>query len=247
MRIAHVGNPGFLERTTFTDIEIISDRSGRGDESYIYGRRLPDGLEFPMEIYNTNGFQFPSYEVEAAQEWLFGKSTPRYLSILDPDKGNFSYLCYLTNPRIAKLGGKVYGWRFAVRCVLPYASSDIIENTHTLNQDISQITEYNTGTIADTYLYPEMSIRLLGNTRFALIRNADDNDRIMEFHDLRLNEEITIDNKNQIIKAASNDNLLNGRFNMNFFRLAPGVNRLAINGRMILIFRYRLQMAVGGY
>ena len=245
LRIAHIGTQGVVAKNTYTDIELITDRSAKRIEPYRYGRRLPETLTFPMEIYNKHGKQYPSYEVQAIQEWLFGRIEPKFLSILDPDKGNEAYLCWLTNPSIVRLAGRVMGWRFDVVCAAPYSFTDIVETRFECVNDATIINFHNLSNIED-YLYPEMSIEMLGNNTFVLIENANDDNRLFSLTNIRQGNSIFVDNNRQFMKAANGDNVFQ-HFNLNWFRFAPGHNRLYVDGRCIITFRNRFMKAVGGY
>lgn len=83
-----------------------------------------------------------------------------------------------------------------------------------------------------------------GATSFSII-NHDDNDREFKFDGLpAAGCEITIDNENGIITEKSGQNLYD-MFNMNFFRLARGMNRLEITGNGSVTLSGRMMYNVG--
>jgi len=245
LRIAHRGSQGDVAKNTYTDIELITDRSAKKIEPYRYGRRLPDTLTFPMEIYNKHGNEYPSFEVQAIQEWLFGRIEPKFLTILDPDKGNEAYLCWLTAPNIIRHAGRVIGWQFTVTCAAPYSFTDIVELKFECNNDMNLIEFHNHSNIED-YLYPEMNIQMLANDTSVLIQNYNDNNRIFSLTGIRTNDSVFVDNNRQFMRATSGDNVFQN-FNLNWMRFAIGYNRLYVSGRCIITFRTRFYKAVGGY
>jgi hypothetical protein len=236
---------GIEEINTYSDMQIITDRSARRVEPYYFGRRLPESLEFGMEIYNKHGMHYEMHDVQTIQEWLFGRAEPHYLSILDPDKGNESYLCWLVSPQIVKVDNKVIGWKFQVMCASPYSETDIIESMYHCTTPTSEIEYYNLSNVEE-YLYPELSIRMLGTASFILIENLNDNDRIFQITNIRAGTSIYVNNDYQYMIADNGDNVFQN-FNLNWFRFSPGFNRLFISGTCELTFKHRFKKAVGGY
>jgi len=245
LRIAQLGNQNTKVTNTYSSIEILKDRSSKRIESYYYGRRLADSIVFPMEILNENLNSYTMNQVQVIQEWLFGRAEPKFLSILEPGMSNASYQCWLNNPSTISIDGQVVGWSFDVECTAPYALTDIVETRYELLNDASTIEFHNLSNVED-YLYPEMSIQLLDNSTFILIQNQSDEDRLFQISGMRQGESVFVDNNRQIMIAESGDNVFQ-HFNLNWFRFSPGFNRLYVDGRCILTFRNRFQMAFSGY
>ena len=251
LRIAYINAPSVRHVNTYANPEIISDRSGRRDEPYIFGRRLPDTLEFPSEIYNADGRTYDNHEIQAIQEWLFGRQHPKYLSLIENDSIGESYLCYLTNPSSVKVGNRVIVWRFTVTSVAPWGFTDVVEQTFDCStQSLTYIDVHNLSTTPDVYLMPEMTVQLVGNTSYVSIYNlTDDEHRAFQITNLQQGDTIRVDNDKQIMSADIGDQTGNNafrNFNMNWFRLKTGINRLRINGRCVVTFKMRFRKAVGG-
>jgi len=244
LRIAHVGSQGIVRKSTFADVEIVSDRSARRTEPYQYGRRLAPTREISMEIFHAHGGEFLYYERETIGEWLFGRADNHILTILDQDMGNKNYLCRLTRPEVIMLGGRVIGWRFTVTSALPYSFTDIIETSYEIN-DSAFISFHNLNQIEE-YLWPEIEIEMLGDSTSILIQNENDNNRIFNITDIRQGETIYVDNDRRMIKTASGDDLFN-TFNLNFLRFNLGHNRLFVSGSARLVFRNRWKKAIGAF
>ena len=243
--IGHIGNTGVESISTYSNIELVQDRSLNRIEPYHYGIKYPERLEFPMEIYNKHGEHYEMYEVQAIQEWLFGRNQAKYLSILDPDKGGEAYLCWLTSPEIIKLDNKVIGWKFTVVTHSCYSHTNIYEESFVSDDDFSISHFHNMSNVED-YLYPEMEIHLQGLTTFVRIENISDNSRVFQITNLRRNSIVTVNNDLHLMSANNPDDIFEN-FNLNWFRFVPGHNRLLISGGCVVTFRTRFMKAVGGF
>lgn len=244
--IGFIGSKGVYDVNTYTDVEIITDRSANRIAPYQFGMRLPDSLEFEMEVFNKHGQFYENYQAEAIQEWLFGRAEPKYLSILDPDKGNESYLCRLVSPRKVKLDNKIYGWRFTVVCTSAYSVTDIVEKIYDCSLNVnSEIIYYNLSTIEE-YVYPEMDIRMAGNSTYVLLENLNDNNRIFQITNIAQGDVLHVNNDNQFMTSDKGGNVFQN-FNLNWFRFAPGYNKIYVSGRCIITFRNRFLKSIGGF
>ena len=248
LTIGNIGHPGVTDTGTYANVEIISDRAAKRTEPYHYGIKLQDGLEFPMEIYNRHGRYYEMYEVQAIQEWLFGRREAKYLSILDADKDGESYLCWLTEPNVVKLESKVIGWRFKAVCTACYSVTDIVEQRYECADEYTTIDYYNLSNI-DDYVYPEMEIQLLGNTTYIRIENHDDNDRAFQILNMKPGSVIYVNNDLQYMRVVTGGGVdsVFEHFNLNWLRFAAGRNRLNVSGMCEITFRTRFKKAVGGY
>jgi len=182
-------------------------------------------------------------EEEIIQEWLFGQSEPKFLNVLELERSSVSYLCFLRQPSKIIIGGRVFGWRFTLECVAPYAFTDIFESRHEV-VDEAYIDFHNMSSIHD-YLYPYMEIELQGNSTFVSIWNRNDNNRLFQVLDVRMGDTIKVDNKRQIMTAASGDNVFQN-FNLNWLRFGPGHSRLHVGNSCIITLRTRFAKAIGG-
>jgi hypothetical protein len=240
-----MGSQVVKESNTYANIELIKDRSAKKIEPYIYGRRLSDTLEFPMEVYNAHGLFYPSYEAQAIQEWLFGRAEPHFLSLLEPDKANESLLCWLVDPQSVKVAGRLCGWTFNVVCAAPYAFTDIVEETFNCNEQASVLQYHNLSNVED-YLYPEMTVQMLGNSNYILIENQSDNNRVFQITNINAVNKIFVDNKRQFMTAGDGQDIFQN-FNLNWFRFCIGTNKLYVNGRCTITFKNRFMKAVAGW
>ncbi len=245
MRISHIGGQGFVNVPTYANSEIIKDRSMKRMESYIYYNRVSDTLEFPVQFYNKHGNHYRQNEVRAIQEWLNTNRNPEFLTILDPDKGGTSYLCYLLNHTKQILSNWVMGWSATVHCVTPYSFSNIVEKKYNISTGASNIVFYNMGDVEE-YLYPTLQVRMTGTQTFLQIQNLDDNNRIFEISNIPRSATFTVNNDLGFIKSTNpSQNIFQG-FNLNWFRLAPGINRLEVLGQCELTITTRFRRAIGG-
>lgn len=243
--IGTIGAAGVQTFDTYSDVEVIKDRSARGFESYYYGRRLPDELTIPVEIVSESGRPYQRFEERAIQEWLFGRKEAKFFSIVDPEMGNVSYLCFLKRPRVIVHAGNIAGWAFDMVCSTPAAFTDLVETPYECVNDASRIQFHNLSDM-DGYLFPEMSIQMLGNSTTLMIENLTDNNRRFHLTNLRQGEQIYIDNKRQIMTSGSGANIFQ-HFNLNWFRFGVGFNDMLVTGRCILTFRNRFMKAIGGF
>ena len=93
---------------------------------------------------------------------------------------------------------------------------------------------------------PKMELSHFGTNKLTII-NAGDNDRqfVLDRLPFTSSLEIHIDNKNQIITNNHGLNLYD-HFNMNFFRMIRGDNRLIIDGHCRVKFICEFPINVGG-
>ena len=229
---------------TFGSIEVETDRAADRVEPFEYAARLSDKLEFPMTIVNKHGEFYESWEVQIIQGWLFGRKSPQYLTIFEPDKMNESFICRLINPQILKVAGRVYGWSFTVSCSVPYGVTDEKETVIDCSSGDTEYSYWNHSSV-EGYIYPFMIIQLVDGETDVSIINKDDDDFEVAFTGLRADDTIRMDNNLKYVKTDSGDKVINN-FNLNFFRAVDGLNRLRVTGKCVITIRTRFRQAVGG-
>lgn len=227
------------------NVEVLIDKASNRPLPFYYGSTSTKKLEFPMEIYNKHGKSYEQYEIQAIQEWLFGRRKPHTLTIFDYDRGNESYECWLTNPHYGKISNGAIGWKFDVICTSPYSMTNlIVQQFECLNEE-NTIEYYNFSNMED-YLYPEINIQMLDKTTYIRIQNENDNNRVFQITEIPMNDNIYVNNDLGYITSTSKENLFK-TFNLQYFRFAEGFNKLKVSGKCILTFRNRFYKAVGGY
>ncbi len=243
--IGSIGDTGVQNIKTYGNIEIATDRAMNKTEPFYYRSKIVDHLEFPMTIINKHQQFYESWEVQIIQSWLFGRRDPHLLTIFDPDKMNESYECWLIDPEVIKVDNKPIGWSFTVKCTSSYSITDIKTEVFECTQDITDARYWNHSNIED-YLYPEMNIQLASDSTGIKIENESDGNRVFQLTGLRSGENIYVDNNLGYLVTVSGDKILKN-FNLNYFRVVDGLNKLKITGKGVITIRTRFKKAVGGF
>lgn len=214
-------------------------------ESFHYGAKLIDHLEFSMTILNKHGGYYTPMEIQLIQGWLFGRIKPNKFIIYDDCGEEHNYECWLISPEKIKIGYNVIGWNFIVRCTSTYSLTDLKTETINCLSDTNIIKYRNRSSVED-YVYPEMNIKLDNNTSSIEIINKSDNNRIFRISNVRKGEEIYVNNDLGYMDTKSGDNILDN-FNLDYFRVVNGINDLTINGKCVITIKAKFKMAIGGY
>lgn len=201
----------------------------------------------PLEFSLVFGAQKPidRYDMELVTMWLTGHQDYQWLSIGQPDLAHVKFRCLITELTPISHGWLPVAFKATVRCDCPYAYGYQFSKVYRCDDTLSVMFK-NTGS-AQEYIKPVLHIVVDPGVETISIVNHNDNDRTFEIAGLpAAGADIIVDNESCIItESTSGYNLYEG-FNMNFFRLTPGMNNLEITGACDLEISGRLLYNVGG-
>lgn len=250
LTIAAINGNSTTEASGGSNIEIFYDSVYRKPKKYIYGSSPEEVLTFEMEVVSEK----PLYGLKRSkiQKWLFGRTKPCKLQIIQSDLQDIYFNCFLTDSSLIYLTNECYGFRFTVECDAPWAWQ--LPKTYTFRRpaEATRFTQkihfYNDSDDTD-YTYPliemQASSTLMNDGEVSIINHSDDG-RTFSFTQLKKDEVVTVDNEIQLL-SSSEGRLLSENFNKNFFRLLPGANELEINGEIqYLKITYSNARKVGG-
>jgi len=245
--IGEINGSGLKTSNVFSEMEILSDNAFDRIEPYYYGRRFKENLKFSLTIVSRHSERyFLPFEIDAVQEWLFGRKEPKLLSIITDFGVKRSFECWLNNPaKIYKSYERVVGWTFDVECTSPFAITESKEKSYNCSMVENEIEYFNFSTVED-YIYPKMTIKLDPSTSYIRIENTNDNGRVFQLSGVKSGETIYVDNNLKYIETESKLNILD-KFNNNFFRFVDGLNVLKISGKCELTFENRFYKNMGGF
>lgn len=233
---------------SFKTGSMIEERIPGRYDSIDYGIEMNEPLEFVlvfganMESIDANE-PLDRFEVENIAQWLTGHSERKWLSIIQEDMADCRFKCYIKD--LVLLTEGEYPWAFSctVSCDSPYAYTFPKEYCYDILGE-KEIRFYNRSS-HNGYYSPKIEIAMPEGGNIS-IENKTDNSRIFSFTGLPKNNlVIIIDNKNGIITNNLDLNLYE-YFNMKFFRLLRGENRLIIKGNCTVKFVCEFPVNIGG-
>lgn len=215
---------GMVETSGSGDVELLTQKVFRNPKPYLLGVQQAPVLTFDVQFLSPD--ELLSEDVRLIQSWLFGQQTYNKLQIVQPDMQDIYYNCFITNPRIVRVGNLIRGISGTVICDSPFAweypktfSLDYPNGTANVNISIDNISD-NT-----YYEFPSVFIRMDDFGGTVRLTNNSDNGRVFEFTGLQAFEEITVDNEKCIITSNTGLRRLSN-FNKNWFRLLNGLNNI---------------------
>ena len=217
-----------------TDVDIKIQTIFRRPVPYFYGVTQTPVLEFDAEVYTTES-EITQPDSALIQKWLFGQSNYKKLRIVQPDMEEIYFNCFLTKPKICRVGNIIIGYTFTVVCDSPFAWG--IEKTVRYSQSNTTNILFNESDNV-YYTYPTLTIQLDGTANGTfLIRNITDNNRTFSMGSvgkwLQPSDLISINNDLQIVTATITPNILNTiESPITFFRLLSGSNEIYVSGNI---------------
>lgn len=243
--------------TSFPSVgKAYEDRPLHRYSSLFYGISQNIPLEFNL-VFGVNidsvdlGKPMDRYEIDAITAWLTGHNTMKWLEVIQPDMEQFRYKCYISELKLITYGNLPWAFSCKVTCDSPFAYTYPEIFTRDPSEDTILIfnkSGYN------GYYKPTIIIDSLpddADERNLSIQNQSDNDRIFCFEDIPTEiDKITIDNENMTIigETAGATSAINlyPYFNLNFFRLVRGVNKLKIEGDATVRIVCEFPVNIGG-
>ncbi len=185
------------------------------------------------------------YELESVAMWLTGHQEYQWLTIDQDDLRHVQYKCLITSMTPLSFGWYPHAFEATVRCDCSYAYGYPFTREFLVSGS-GQFTFQNESSVRE-YVKPELFIQVNSGATSLSIINHSDNDREFSLTTLpAAGGQVYVDNANGIIQdTVGGINLYNG-FNMNFFRLVHGTNRLTMTGRCVVTMKGRLYHNTAG-
>lgn len=151
----------------------------RVKSNHIYAT-YDDSLEFEIHIMkniNSNNYSqtelaFTKTEIRQITRWLTSTTFPQLFHTIDCDDETLDYCGLFTNIEAFAVGKVVYGFILTFVNDSPFAYSDVITNSFSLNGSLSKVIT-NDSDLLDDYLYPIIRIKPKENTDFYICNLSD--------------------------------------------------------------------------
>jgi len=194
------------------------------------------------KMYSGNAMYLSEKECRNVFRTMTGIHGYQWLKVInDDDEDDIWFRAKINDVNVKRVNGKVAGIILMMECdsCFGWSSETNIELSFTANTPIR--IHSNTDDLHN-YICPVVTIkaRTSGNL---IITNITDN-WITEIKNVRANEVITIDSKNEIISSSISHDLLLNDFNLNWMRLLPDENEIKINQNAYVTFTYRVPRKV---
>jgi hypothetical protein len=215
---------------TSSDVKLLTEIIYRRPVPFFYGVEQDPVLIFDIELNSEN-------EIDAAlapiiERKLFGQMNYKKLQIMAPDYSDYYWNCFLTSPKIKRVGGMIVGYDATVTCDAPWAWSFPRTITKIYTPPIANIPLlFNNQSGNNDYMYPTIAVTMSNAGGGFSIKNTSDSNRTFTFSNLFAGETVTVDNSHQIITSSSGFNRLY-EFNKKWMRFVPGRNDLILGGNI---------------
>jgi len=210
------------------DIELITQKVFRRNSPYLLGVTPSPVLQFDIEI--TSPLEIMADEMGYIMSWIFGQTEYKKLQIVQADMYDFYYNCFITSPKVIKVGNKTIGFSGTVICDRPYGTMYPKTLTKTYaTPTVNDTFVFNNISQNNFYEFPTVAFTLNATGTSITITNNTDSSRAFTFTGLTSLETITVNNDLSIITSSLTLNRLS-TFNKNWFRLLKGANSLTITG-----------------
>ena len=205
------------------DTKIYTEKIFRRSDEYLLGTEIAPVLEYPVKFLTTDLEELTAQDLRSIGKWLFGKRQYGKLQIMQYDMSDVIYDCFLTNPKIIRIGNLVRGVSAICHCRSAFGYTSPKSYTYTTSF------RHNNASDDTGYTYPITIITADVFGGDITITNTTDNSRQTIFTGLSANEILTIDNSLQIVTSSTGLRRLSN-FNKKFFRLMNGVNNITLSG-----------------
>ncbi len=200
----------------------------------------------PLEFKLVFGALEPidRYQMEDIAMWLTGHQDYQWLTIDQPDLERVAYRCLITELKPLHHGWLPVAFEASVVCDCPYAYGLPFRYQYQLSGEADVLIR-NDGS-AREYVRPTLLYQPLEGGELRIV-NHSDGGREFRLGSLPTGAlSIVIDNENEIIRETTAGYNLYVGFNLNFFRLAQGDNRLTLSGAGALSIEGRALYNTGG-
>ena len=226
-----------------TNEEYIGDSTIPLDYGSTHHGKLEFIITFGKKRCGSNeDMDISNFEMRSILRELTGKQHYRDLYFLDDkmhydEKIHFRVKVIKTErKRICNVGVALI---FTLQCDSFWGYTDYQELNYFV-QNGQTIYFCNTSDELNDYLYPILEVTPILNVSKLSITNISDNNRITTVNDVKANEKITFDSKNEIICSSTNGRIIANDFNLKFPRLIPGMNELTFSDKCNVKIKYQL-------
>lgn len=150
----------------------------------------------------------------------------------------------INNVKYKKVSGNVVGIIFEMECDSHFAWSKEFNYKYEIKSG-TILSFYNISDDLNNYLKPTVKIKSNSDIEKLEIINLTDNNWTTVFKDIKANEEIIMDCKNEIITSSIEDRIILNDFNMHFMRFVSGINKIQVNGDITLDISFVYPRKVG--
>ena len=223
--------------------DIIEDRTLRRIQPIHFG---VDYNSSPLEFRLVFGSEryLDRYDLESISLWLTGHQQYQWLTIDQPDLARVQFRCLFTEVTPISIGWLPIAFEATVRCDCPYAYGPPFHLRRQI-QGETEILFQNNSSVRE-YIKPDLFFQPDPGTTDLRIVNESDSGREFLLSSIPEGAKVSVDNRNGIITESVYGYNLYPGFNMNFFRLVRGANRLAVTGNGALCISGRLLYNVAG-
>lgn len=198
-------------------------------------------LQFKLVFGSTEPLD--RYDMEVISLWLTGYQDYQWLSIEQPDLDHVQFKCLITQLTPLHHGWLPVAFEATVICDCPYAYGFPFEHHYQIADKTSVLFRNNSS--VREYIQPILTYRTTGGGDLRIINHSDGN-REFSLHDIPAETCVIINNDSGIIQETNFGYDLYDGFNLNFFRLVHGDNRLTIAGNGELTVSGRMLYNVAG-
>ena len=210
------------------NVKIITDKTPKMDYSYCFGVEYEDPLEFTLTFASTT--PKTREEISFINNWLIGKPTYRKLQIVQDDMMDIYYNCIMNDFEISSFGNAPFAFSCTVVCDRGWGMKKGYPFEYTVNDNYLELSHMNLSH-TNQPTYPIISFTTNSANAKVSIKNVTNNNWETIFQGLSNGEKITLDNQKERIKSSLDLNRLNN-FNLHWFELLPGVNKIIIQGNI---------------
>lgn len=212
--------------------EIISETIPNNPIPYVYEHRdLP--LEFPL-TFSLLDESWTHEKRRKIASWIDNGRFNEFYSSDNPNK-RYYITCIdaselYTNPEDCGY----FTMRF--KNISPYSYSPVMMERIIHDENTPKVYEFCN--LGDVNLFPEMQIKKIGNGDLT-IKNLSNNGKVFKFTNLLDGETLLVDNLHRDIETDIPSMNRYDNFNQDYLELVYGNNRLDIDGKCEIIFRYQ--------
>ena len=194
-------------------------------------------------IYQGKDLNFSEKELRNMAREFTGIKGYQWLKIINDTEDNIWYRARINKLSYKRVRGYVVGLILELMCDSCFAWSE--EYDISINAKANKkFFMFNNTDDFNSYVYPVVELSSIGSESITLT-NLTDNNRETEIINLKGNEKITIDSKNEIISSSIEHSLLLDDFNLHWVRLVPEKNEYISNVDAMIRFKFRVPRKIG--
>lgn len=193
-------------------------------------------------MYSDDKMHFSEKECRNIFRTMTGIRGYQWMKVInDSDEDDIWFKAKINDINVQKINGVVYGIILIMECDSCFGWSN--ETNIDLNFKANKsIKIYSNTDDLHNYIYPVVKITATSDGILQLT-NITDN-QLTEIKNIKKDEVITINSKNEIISSSMSHDLLLDDFNLKWIKLLPDENEFVTNQDMRITFSYRVPRKV---